>query len=139
MRSTYTELYMHLIWGTWDRLPLITVDVEAKLYAAMNAKIQDLKCELVAIGGIDQQVHLLIRLHPMIAISDLVKEIKGSSSHFMTHVLAPNGFFKWQGSYSAFTLRKSDAPQLIAHIDNQKQHHQSCTTIAAWEEASSDD
>ena len=139
MRSTYTELYVHLIWGTWDRLPLITADIEAKLYAAMHAKIQDLKCELEALGGIEQHVHVLVRLHPAVTISDLVKEIKGSSSHFMTHVLAPNGFFKWQGSYSAFTLRKSDAPQLIAYIDNQKQHHLSDTTIAAWEEADSDD
>jgi putative transposase len=139
MRRTYTQLYVHLIWGTWDRLPLITSEIETNLYSAMMVKIQELNCELVAIGGIDDHVHLLVRLNPTVAVADLIKEIKGSSSHLATHVIMPGQFFKWQGSYSAFSLRKRDLPLVVTYINGQKQHHLQGTLVPEWEESASND
>jgi len=139
MRGTYSELYVHLVWRTWDRLPLITKDFEADLYKAMMSKTHELKCELEAIGGTAENVHLLVRLHPTVSVSNLVKEIKGSTSHLATHVFLPGEFFKWQCSYSAFSLRKSDTSKLKAYISNQKQHHLQGSIVSAWEEHAQDD
>ncbi len=61
MRAPYTQLYPHCVWATWDRLPLITPNIEGRLYAAIAAKCLELKCDMIAIGGIEDHVHLLVR------------------------------------------------------------------------------
>jgi REP element-mobilizing transposase RayT len=121
MRAPYTQLYLHLIWSTWDRLPLITEMIEKRLYAAMavNANLNVTVSNFV----VADHVHMLIRLHPTISVATLAKEIKGATSHLITHEIIPDQFFKWQGSYRAFTIRKSEVPQVKAYIENQKQHH----------------
>ena len=72
MRAPYTQLYVHLIWSTWDRLPLISTKIENKLYSTIAAKCLELKCEPLAIGGTEDHVHVLIRLHPPTAVAELV-------------------------------------------------------------------
>jgi REP element-mobilizing transposase RayT len=133
MRGPYTELYLHLVWATWDRLPLISEAIEPRLYAAMAQKCRKLKCVPLAIGGIEDHVHLLVRFHTTVAIATLVKEVKGSSSHLVTHEITPGEFFKWQGSYGAFTLRKEEVPWVEGYIARQREHHAAGTTVEAWE------
>ncbi|MBM3143380.1 MAG: IS200/IS605 family transposase [Chloroflexi bacterium] len=131
--SAHTELYIHIIWGTWDRLPLITEAIERRLYAAIAAKCRELTCIPLAIGGIEDHVHLLARLHAPISVSELVKGVKGSSSHLVTHEITPGQFFKWQGSYSAFSVSPADLPRLEVYIANQKQHHAANDLTLEWE------
>jgi len=63
----------------------------------------------------------------------LVKEIKGSTSHLVTHEITSGEFFKWQGAYRAFTIRKSDVPIVQNCIQNQKQHHEEGNLTPEWE------
>lgn len=133
MRTPFTQLYLHLVWATWDRLPLVTADIQAGLYAAIIAKCKELGCEPLAIGGISDHVHLLIRLSPTVSVSQLVKEVKGSSSHLATHVLNPDSLFKWQGAYSAFTIRKSEVDTVRTYIQNQAAHHATNQLDATFE------
>lgn len=133
MREPYTQLYAHLVWATWDRLPLITPEIEPRLYGHIIKKCRELKCIPIRIGGIENHTHLLVRVHPSVAIATLVKEVKGSSSHLMTHEIAPNSFFKWQGAYGAFTVRKVEVMQVRDYIANQKQHHRDNTLWEEWE------
>ncbi len=123
MRAPYTELYLHLIWATWDRLPVLTQEIEERVYAAIAMKCRELACEPLTIGGVVDHVHLLVKLNPSVAVAALVKEVKGSSSHLVTHEIRPGDFFKWQGAYRAFTIRKSEVENLKAYIKNQKLHH----------------
>jgi REP element-mobilizing transposase RayT len=134
MRAPYTQLYLHLIWATWDRLPLLTPDIESQVYACIAKKCHDLKCRPLAIGGIEDHLHVLTRFHTTVSVAHLVKEVKGSSSHFVTHVLKPDDFFKWQGAYGAFTLRKSDMEPVKAYIENQKEHHRAGRLVEEWEQ-----
>ncbi len=134
MRAPYTQLYVHMVWATWDRLPLITEAIEPRLYAAIATKCRQLKCEPLAIGGIEDHTHLLTRLHTTVAIATLVKEVKGSSSHLGTHKIAPLEFVKWQGAYGAFTIRKSEVLRVKAYILNQKQHHAENNLHDEWEQ-----
>lgn len=133
MRAPFTQLYLHCVWATWDRLPLLTPELEQPVYAAILAKCKELKCEPVAIGGMPDHVHLLVRLHPTVAVADLVKGVKGSSSHLVTHQLMVGEFFKWQGSYGAFTLRKQSVPVVRAYIERQKAHHLQAELQQDWE------
>jgi putative transposase len=134
MRAPFTQLYLHLAWATWDRMPLITDGLESRLYAAIAEKCRELKCVPLAIGGMADHVHLLVRLHTTVSIATLAKEVKGASSHLATHVVLPGEFFKWQGAYGAFTLRPEDVPAVQAYIRGQKTHHAVGNLRDEWEQ-----
>ena len=131
MRAPYTQLYLHCVWATWDRLPLLTPEVESAVFAAIHAKCRELQCEPLALGGMPDHVHLLVRITTTLCVADLVKGVKGSSSHLQTQHLNQNSFFKWQGAYGAFTVSPDVIPAVKAYIENQKQHH---ALGGLWEE-----
>lgn len=89
----------------------------------MAERCRNLKCEPISIGGIEDHVHLLVRLHPAVSVADLVKDVKGASSHLVNHVIQPGGNFRWQGAYGAFTLRRDEVDRVKAYIDHQAEHH----------------
>jgi REP element-mobilizing transposase RayT len=99
----------------------------------MAATCRDLGCTPLAIGGIDNHVHMLLRFSSKIAIAQLVGEIKGVSSHAVTHAIRRDHFFKWQGSYGAFTLSQRSVSQVCGYIQHQKRHHAEKTLINALE------
>jgi putative transposase len=133
MRRNFTQLYVHLVWTTWDRLPLITPNIKEQIYNVISYECNQLGCSVVAIGGIEDHVHLLTGFPANVAISDLVKQIKGSSSHCVMHQMQPDGFFKWQGSYAAFSVNHQDLKPIAAYIQNQVAHHQQQTLNPTWE------
>jgi REP element-mobilizing transposase RayT len=102
-------------------------------------KCRELDCEPLAINGMPDHVHLLVRLHSTVSVAQLLKEVKGASSHLVTHEIAPGGFFKWQGTYGAFTLAKSAVPEVKAYIERQKDHHTQGKLNPEWEQAETRD
>jgi len=83
MRAPYTQLYLHLVWSTWDRHPFLVGEVRDRIYECIQAECVNLRVEVIAIGGIEDHLHLLVRVPPTIAPADLVKRVKGASSHMM--------------------------------------------------------
>jgi putative transposase len=87
MRAPYSQLYLHCIWATWDRMPFLTPDIEQQEFAAMSAKSQELKYEAIAIGGNARTHSPVGPLHPTVAVADLMKEVKGAFSQLVTQCI----------------------------------------------------
>lgn len=81
-------------------------------------------CEVLAINGIPDHVHLVVKLKSTIAISLLVKQAKGVSSKFINEQLIKNGNFRWRGGFGAFTISRWDLQMVINYVNKQKSHHQ---------------
>ncbi|KAF3888604.1 MULTISPECIES: IS200/IS605 family transposase [Nostocales] len=133
MRSNFTQLYLHCVWATWDRLPLITLDIQQQIYAVIIKECTQLECTVIAIGGIEDHIHLLVRFPTTLNIAQLIKQIKGSSSHFVTHEINPGKFFKWQGGYGAFTVSHNGIDNIADYIRNQPLHHKKKSIVSDWE------
>ena len=131
MHRPMCKLYVHFVWATWDRLPLIDSRIEPPIYAAIAAKCRALRCTPLAIGGAADHVHVLAQVASSVAVSTLVQEMKGSSSHLVTHQYGPEGSFRWQGSYAAFSVGERDVPRVRQYIEQQKRHHADATI---WQE-----
>lgn len=131
MRHPHARLYVHLVWATWDRAPLITPEIRNRIYPAMQHQASRLGAEIIAIGGIEDHVHVRARFPPTLSISDLVGRMKGASSHMVTQVVGQP--FKWQGAYGAFTLSKSRLAGARDYVLNQESHHRNGTTYSALE------
>jgi putative transposase len=126
-------MYIHCTWATWDRLPIITPDIQEALYSVIIKECRELKCEPIAIGGISDHIHLLTGFTSTVTISELMKQVKGSSSHFINHEIKPDNFFKWQGAYGAFTVSHNSLDPLVHYIKNQEQHHRQKSLVLDWE------
>ncbi|AFY54654.1 transposase [Rivularia sp. PCC 7116] len=133
MSRNFTQLYLHSVWATWDRLPLVTEDIQDIIYAAIAKQCRDLGCTVIAVGGIANHVHLLTNFPPSLTISELIGKVKGSSSHLITHEVKPDSFFKWQGAYGAFTVSRNGIEAVTNYIENQATHHRQETLISEWE------
>jgi putative transposase len=123
MHSPYTQLYLHLVWATWDRLPLVRPEFRQAIYGCIQDQLRKHRCEVIAIGGIEDHVHVLTHFPTTATIATIVKHAKGASSNLMTQHLRRGEFFKWQGYYGAFTLAKRDVPQVRGYVLNQEEHH----------------
>jgi REP element-mobilizing transposase RayT len=134
MRRNKLSLFLHLVWATWDRLPLITADIRYRLYRQIESEARKQGCTVLAIGGVEDHLHMLISLPATMAVADLVKQLKGVSSHFVNQALQPDAQFKWQGSYGAFTVSRWDNAKLIDYINGQQEHHASDTLILEYEQ-----
>jgi REP element-mobilizing transposase RayT len=134
MRRPYTQLYLHLVWSTWDRQAIISPAVQSRLYACIRRECADLNGEALAIGGMTDHVHLLVRMPATLSVADLIKQVKGSSSHLATHEAEADDAFRWQGSYGAFTISKSHVERIKGYILRQEEHHRAGTTHKDLEE-----
>jgi REP-associated tyrosine transposase len=133
MRDAKVVVFLHLVWGTWDRLPLLAGEIESAVYRSFEAKCVELRVALVAVGGVEDHVHLLVQLPATLAIADLVKHLKGASSHLITQRVRPGEFFKWQGAYAAFSIGPDDTAPVRDYILRQKEHHAANRLIPRWE------
>ena len=78
---------------------------------------------LYRINGVEDHVHILTSLHPTVALSDLIKDIKVTSSMWIKQEKAFPRFTNWPDGYGAFTHSNNEKDRLIEHIKGQQKHH----------------
>ncbi len=134
-RQTLNGVFVHLVWATWDRAPLLIGETCEVAYRAIDAKCEALDAGIVALGGVADHVHLLIQLLAALSVAALVKDVKGSSGHLLAKqaMMANGAFFKWQGSYGAFSVSPHELDLCANYIRGQAEHHAAQQLIARWE------
>ena len=125
--STFTNLLFHIIYSTKFRKPAIRSDWQDDLYGFIGGIVRDQKGTLLKIGGVEDHVHLLAKLSPTIAISDVLRKIKSNSSKWINERPDLNRKFEWQSGYAAFSVSESQMPSVFEYIANQADHHRKKT------------
>ena len=126
MPSTHLSLHYHLIFSTKDRVGYMHKDWRGRLHAYMGGIIRDLNGIPETIGGVEDHVHLLVGLRATHCLSDVLRDLKASSSKWVHQELSiPQ--FAWQEGYGAFTIGASQREAVRKYIDNQEEHHQKKT------------
>ena len=131
MLKPYTQLFVHLVWATWDRAPLLEPWLRPVVDGAVREECARLRVEVIAFGAVSDHVHLLVRLPTTVSIAGLVKQVKGATSHLINRRLQVS--FKWQGRYGAFTVSKPMLPRARDYVLNQEQHHRDGTQYPSVE------
>jgi REP-associated tyrosine transposase len=122
MPSTHTSLHYHLVFSTKDRMPLITEKWQDKLHAYLGGIVKNLGGVSVAIGGIEDHVHLLVGLKPMHCLAYVLRDIKGGSSEWAHDTLGKKKF-AWQSGYGGYTVSPSNIERVTHYILHQPEHH----------------
>ena len=135
LRRAFVAVYVHLVWATWDRSPLLDAAIEREVHRAIEAKATALGADVLAIGGVEDHVHLLVRLPTTLTIAALVGGVKGASAHLVNHGLRPGESFQWQGSYAAFSVGRRQLATVKDYIGRQREHHALGGSPVGWEAA----
>lgn len=127
MANTYTQLYIHFVFAIQNRLKLINAKWENDLYKYINGIIEKQGHKLYQINGMSDHIHILISMNPKQSPSELMYNVKRSSSLWINEQKYCQGKFTWQESFGAFTVDKSQLNNKIKYIENQKNHHSKTT------------
>src|SRR5699024_5842704 len=123
MANTYTQIHIHAVFAVRNRLSLINESWEEELYKYITGIIQNQGHKLLAINGMPDHLHILFGMRPVQSLSELMQDIKGDSSKWINNKRLVKGRFSWQAGYGAFSYAKSQLPNVIRYIENQKKHH----------------
>jgi len=100
---------------------------QKRLCRYMATVIKNKGCHLYRVNAVEDHVHIATHIHPSIALSNLIKDIKLSASEFIKENNLFPGFAGWQAGYGAFTYSISAKDNLIQYIMNQEEHHKKVT------------
>jgi REP element-mobilizing transposase RayT len=124
MPHTSTHNYLHVVFGTKERRSSIPELLQPRLWAYMAGICRNHKIVAFAIGGMEDHVHVLLRLPPVLALARAISILKANSSSWMTEQGKP---FAWQIGYGAFSVSASNRLAVERYIRNQKKHHRKMT------------
>ena len=127
MAHTFTNLLTHIIFSTKDRMPFIDAEVKPELLAYLGGMVREVNGKAYAINGTTDHIHLLVSLPPTIALSDAMKIVKANSSRWVSEKWSTQKAFGWQTGYGAFSVSRSNVPDVLKYIANQEEHHRKVT------------
>lgn len=121
--STYTQILYQIVFSTKNREPALVSTDRNDLFKYISGILENKKCHLYQINGVEDHLHILTHLHPSVALSSLVKDIKLASTKFIKEKGLFPAFNGWQDGYGAFTYSIDRKDILINYIKNQEDHH----------------
>ncbi len=132
--NTYTQIHLHVVFAVKYRDAVIEKTWKEELYKYMTGILQSYGHKMLQINGIHDHVHLFFGMRPHQALSDLIGEVKGSSSGWINQKGFVRGRFRWQEGFGAFSNSRSQVPRVVNYVINQEKHHRKKTFIQEYED-----
>ena len=127
MANTYSQIHIQMVFVVKHRDAMIGAEWEDELYKYITGIIQNYNHKVLIINGMPDHVHVFIGMRPTQALSDLMEEVKSSSSKWINEKKFTKHKFEWQIGFGAFSYTKSHEKRMIEYIKNQKEHHKKVT------------
>jgi REP element-mobilizing transposase RayT len=129
MSHSFTHLLYHLVFAIRERRPCLNDEVRPRLFAFLAERIREEDGIPLAVNGMPEHVHLLVRLKPTKALADVLRGLKADSSRWLRKTFPQLDCFAWQTGYGAFTVSVSQGDRVREYIENQEEHHSDRTYI----------
>jgi len=127
MPQSLVKNYLHIIFSTKNRQPLIDSDIEEELFNYLGGICKSLECYPVIVGGHKNHIHILCLLSQKVLLMKLVEELKSHSSKWIKTKGDKYRNFYWQNGYGAFSVNPTEIEVVKTYILNQKEHHRNRT------------
>ncbi len=127
MADTFDQIYIQTVFAVKNRQALIHQNWENDLHKYITGIVQNRGNKLLAIGGMADHIHIFIGMKPAECLSDMVREIKKSSTTYVNDNKLSPFDFNWQSGYGAFSYSRSHRDAVCKYILHQKEHHRTRT------------
>ena len=121
--STHQQLLYHIVFSTKRRQSWLSEDIRDQVFAYIIGTAKAIDGVVLAIGGVEGHLHLLVRIPAKTAVSDFVRTLKSNSSKSIHETWQRLAQFAWQDGYGAFTVSPSNVEPVRTYILNQPEHH----------------
>jgi putative transposase len=121
--SSYRQLLYHIVFRTKNSIPSIKMENTEQLYSYITGIIRNKNSHWYRVNGTENHLHVLTDLHPSIALSDFIRELKASTSKWIQEKGLFPFFDGWAEGYGSFTCSYYDMGELVEYIRNQQEHH----------------
>ena len=123
MANTYTQIHIQSVFAVQDRMCIIQKSWKDELYKYITGIVQKHNHKMIAINGMPDHLHLFFGMRPTQSISDLLQDVKSSSSSWINQKRFTKSKFSWQEGYGAFSYSKSQVDYIAKYVSNQELHH----------------
>ncbi len=119
----YISVWVHFVWTTKDREPNLTEAIRKRVFDHIRENAQKKGIFIGALNGWVEHVHCLVSLASGQSLDEIMRLLKGESSHWINQNQMCHGKFHWQDEYFAVSVSESVLPQVRKYIDSQEEHH----------------
>ena len=127
MANTYHQIYLQTVFAVKYREAVIDTKWKNNLFSVIGNLINETKCKNIIVNGVEDHVHCLIGLKPVVSVSELMKTVKAKSSKYINDHRLTRERFEWQEGYGAFSYSQSSVDKVYKYIKNQEAHHKKQT------------
>ncbi|MFD0767174.1 IS200/IS605 family transposase [Mucilaginibacter lutimaris] len=121
MPHSYSAVWVHLVWSTKNREPILNPELRKELFRVIRTIATDYEIYIDCINGVDDHIHLLVRLKTDQSIAEVVKTIKGNSWEYFKD--QPGKYITWQDGFAVFSVSPDSLKKVRNYIFNQVKHH----------------
>ncbi len=122
--AVFSQVYIHLVFSPRGRDACIREEIQEEIYSYISKIITNKNHKSININGMPDHIHILVGFNQTTTISDLVRDIKRSSSLYINENKLVGSRFQWQEGYGVFSYSRSHLKRIYHYIENQKIHHQ---------------
>ena len=120
---SFVSCLMHCVFATKERRPLITPDLQQRLWPYLGGIARESKMIVIGIGGVADHVHILMSIPAALSVAKSVQLLKGNSSKWIHDTFKEHWAFEWQEGYGAFSIGISALDATVRYISDQAEHH----------------
>jgi putative transposase len=127
MPQSLSQLYVHLVFSTKHREPLLLPQVRRQIHACLAAVLNNHGSPALKVGGTSNHVHALFRLSKNLSLAAIVEEVKTSSSKWVKTQGRAWASFHWQSGYGGISVSPADVKEVTEYVAQQEEHHRAAT------------
>ncbi len=121
MPHSFTCNFVHVVFSTKQRAGTIPTNLQEQLWAYLFGIAKRIGITVLAIGGIENHVHMLISIPATHRLSEDIQKLKANSARWMNEQTSR---FSWQEGYGAFSVSPSQVDRVQAYVRSQQKHHE---------------
>lgn len=123
MAHSYAKIWIHAVWSTKGRRELLKGQARGRLVSHLKEAFHDLECPVKVAYATFDHVHVLFSLSPKRSVAEVIKAVKGETSHWANQQSLTSVPFAWQVGYGAFSVSESALARAANYVRNQATHH----------------
>ncbi len=133
MGHSLSKIWIHALFSTKNRQPIIETNATPVIYAHIEQHLKSLDCFCRNLNGTNDHLHVLFLLNATKSVAEVIKNVKGESSHWINQQTIVPERFAWQTGYGAFSVSESVLAKVDSYIKNQQEHHKNMTFQQEYE------
>ena len=123
----YVKIWIHAVWAVKNRQKILKKDIRNKLFSHIHYNSLEKGIFMDCVNGHLEHVHCLFRLKSDQKIQDVMRFVKGESSHWAGKMQLTTPKLTWQDEYFAVSVSESQVPSIREYIKQQEMHHKNKT------------